>query len=224
MKLTGLRAWVFFESFDETKVITCTGGLVSTEAEKWYRVMEKGQGSKLPLEAGFPFRSPKQGAEQIKLVAGDVIYPLDPERFCKTSASLSAEQGTVDVGDDCDPGATILDGIPNVSGSLAGLFRYDDKTGEFDAVTADILNRFFDSVKDDGAGIYRHETRKDEPAYMLCCLNSNVEIGQKENWLFIPITISSMSMNLGNTDVQNKDLSWSKGEGPAVTYERVRTA
>jgi len=224
MKLTGLKAWVFFGSFDKEKVITCTGGApVLTEAEKWYRVMNKGAGSSLPLETGFPFKAPP-GAGQIALVAEDSVYPLDPARFCKTSASLSAEQGTVEVGDDCDPGATILDGVVNYSGSLAGLFRYNDETGDFDAVTDEILNRFFDVVEDDGGGVYLYRPLRDEPAYILCCLNSNAEAGQVENWIFMPIIISSMSMNLGNTDAQNKDLSWSKGEGPAVIYKRVKTA
>ncbi|MDR2923443.1 MAG: hypothetical protein LBU85_08905 [Treponema sp.] len=225
MKITGSKAWVFFDSFNADRVISYTGGApVSTEAEKWYRVMEKGEGSDLPFGVGFPFKSPKEGAEQIALVAGDSIYPLDPTRFCKTSASLSAEQGTVDVGDDCDPGATILDGVINVTGSLAGFFRYNDETGDFDSVTDDVVNRFFDVAEDDGAGIYALTKRTDDPTYILCCLNSNAAVGQLEPWLFVPVNISSMSMNLGNTDVQNKDLSWTKGEGPAVIYKRVKTA
>jgi len=225
MKLTGLKAWVFFDSFDKDKVITYSGGTpVLTEPEKWYRVMGKGAGSRLPFEAGFPFKAPKEGEEQISLVIGDSIYPLDPQRFCKTSASLQAEQGTVDVGDDCDPGATIPDGITTYSGSIAGFFRFNDETGEFDVVTDDIINRFFDTADDDGGGIYGLKKQTDKPTYMLCCLNSNAQVGQTENWLFLPIVISSMSISLGNTDAQNKDLSWSKGEGPAVVYKRVKTA
>jgi hypothetical protein len=226
MKITGSKAWVFFDSFDESKVISCAGGgsPVLTEAEKWYRVMEKGDGSNLPFERGFPFKAPKEGAEQITLVAGDVIYQLDPTRFCKTSASFSAEQGTVDVGDDCDPGATILDGIVGITGSLAGFFNYDEATGEFDYVTDDIINRFFDIAEDDGNGMYALRPRTDTPTYILCCLNSNATVGQTENWVFVPIIISSMSMSLGNTDAQNKDLSFSKGEGAPVMYKRLKTA
>jgi len=184
--------------------------------------MSKGAGSSLPFGKGFPFKAPK-GATQITLVSGDSIYPLDPSRFCKTSASLSAEQGTVDVGDDCDPGATIPDGITTYSGSLAGFFRFDDETGDFDVVTDEIISRFFDTAQDDGGGLYVHKPRVDEPVYMLCCLNSNAQAGQTENWIFMPIVISSMSVSLGNADAQNKDLSWSKGEGPAVVYKRVKT-
>jgi len=225
MKITGSKAWVFFDSFDESKVISFngTGAAPKTTAEKWYRVMNKGAGSTLPFEKGFPFKAPK-GAAQITLVSGDVIYPLDPTRFCKTSASLSAEQGTVDVGDDCDPGATIPDGVINVSGSLAGLFRYDDATGEFDLVTDEVVNRFFDIAEDDGNGIYKLRPRTDDPTYILCCLNSNAKTGQTENWLFVPVNISSMNMSLGNTDAQSRDLSFSKGEGAAVVYKRVKTA
>ena len=221
MKITGSKAWVFFDSFDKTKVIS-GGGSITTEAGKWYLIMEKGAGSELPLDVGFPFRAPND--EQIELAEGDRVYPIDPSRFCKTSASFSAEQGTVDVGDDCDPGATILDGIVKISGSLAGLFRYDDETGGFDETTDEIVNRFFNIVNDNGEGDYDLQERTDEPTYLLCCLNTNAKAGQIENWLFVPIVISSMSVSLGLSDAQNKDLSFTKGEGEAVIYKRPKAA
>jgi len=59
---------------------------------------------------------------------------------------------------------------------------------------------------------------------LLFCLNSNAKEGQIENWVFVPIVISSMSMSLGNTDAQNKNLSWTKGEGEAVIYKRPKAA
>jgi hypothetical protein len=222
MKLTGAQASVFIDSFDETKIIT-GGSVAQTEANKWYRIMEKGEGSDLPLKIGCLFLSPTAG-DQISLVPGDSIYPLDPSRFCKTSASFSAEQGTVDVGDDCDPGATILDGIVNITGSLAGFFRYDNATGDFDNVTDEILNRFFDITEDDGRGIYELRQRVDAEIYLLCLLNSGASEGQTENWIYAPIILPSMSMSLGNTDAQNRDLSFSKGEGPSGIYKRLKLA
>jgi len=223
MKITGAKAQVNLDNFNEENIITCEGGApIKTEPNTWYRIMEKGEGSELPLEKNYWFKSPS-GDEQITLVDGDSIYKPSPERFCKTSASLSAEEGTIDVGDDCDPGAFILDGIPNVSGSLAGLFRYDDATQEFDNVTSDALNKFFDIVEDDGKGLYELKSRENKQAQMMICLNSEAKVGQVENWLIIPVIISSASVNLGNTDAQNKDLSWSKGEGAAVVYKRLKT-
>ncbi|MCL2765599.1 MAG: hypothetical protein FWD40_10025 [Treponema sp.] len=221
MKITGSQAHVFFDSFDESKMISYSGTPQLTAANKWYLVFDKGAASNLPVEKGFPFRAP-QGTDQIALVAGDRIFPINEKRFCKTTASFSAEQGTVDVSDDCDPGATILDGIIKITGSLAGLFRYDDQSGEFDDVTDEMINRFFEIIEDDGNGIYSLKERNDTPIYILTCLNSNAKAGQTENWLFVPINISSMSMNLGNTDAQNKDLSWSKGEGKPVIYKRPK--
>jgi len=222
MKITGAKAWAFFDSFDQSKIISGSMSIISTEAGTWYRIIEKGENSNLPFFEGFPFRAPS-GSVQIALVPGDRIYPLEPRRFCKTTASVQAEQGTVDVGDDCDPGATILDGIINITGSLAGLFNYDDQTSDFSDVTDDIVNRFFDVIEDDGNGSYELSPRNDEPVYLLFCLNSNAKVGQIENWLFVPIVISSMSVSLGNTDAQNKDLSWSKGQGAAVVYKRPKT-
>jgi len=221
MKITGARAWVFFDSFDKDRIIDGETPMATKEA-MWYLIIGKGEDSKLPLSAGFPFRAPI--GEQIDLVPGDRIFPLDPKRFCKTTASLQADQGTIDVGDDCDPGATILDGIIKATGSIGSLFRYDDGTAEFDYATDEIVNRFFNIVNDDGAGMYELQERTDDPVYFLICLNTNAKVGQIENWLFIPIVISSMSMNFGNTDAQNKDLSWSKGEGEAVIYKRPKAA
>ena len=217
MKITGSKAWVFFDSFDETRIIS-TG---STVANDWYFIISKGAASSLPLEAGFPFRAPATGTQRT-LAAGDRVQRLDPMRFCKTSASFTAEEGTVDVGDDCDPGATILDGIVKTSGSLAGLFRYDDQTGEFDDITDEIINRFFEIVEDRGNGSYVRSPRNNVPAYLLTCLNSDAKSGQMENWLFMPIIISNMSMSLGNTEAQSRDLSFSKGEGKAVIYKRPK--
>ena len=222
MKITGSKAWVFFGSFDQSKIIQGTGE--STEAKKWYFILEKGEESNLPFSKGFPFRAPVDLSDQIDLAAGDRIFELDPSRFCKTSTDLNAEIGTVDVGDDCDPGATILDDIPKISGSLAGLFRYDDETGNFDDVTNDIIKRFFKTINDDSEGGYELIERTDDPVYLLFCLNSNAKEGQIENWVFVPIVISSMSMSLGNTDAQNKNLSWTKGEGEAVIYKRPKAA
>jgi len=221
MKITGAKAWVFFDSFDKDKIISGGAG-VTTKVGEWYLIMDKGEGSGIEPPKGFPFRAPKTG-EQIALVNGDRLFPLDPKRFCKTSASIQIEQGTVDVGDDCDPGATIPDHLFSASGSLAGLFRFDEEAMKFDNVTNDIINRFFDVVKDDSSGLYEYNPRNDDSVFLFCCLNSNAKIGQIENWIFLPIVISSLSISLGNTDAQNKDLSWSKGEGPAVIYQRPRT-
>ena len=212
---------VFFDSFDHEKTVSGPGR--ETEAGTWYRIMAKGENSNLPLPEGFVIHSPA-GGEQIELAAGDMLYPLDPQRFCKTSASLSAEQGAIEAGDDCDPGASILDGIVKVSGSVAGFFRYNDATGEFDSVTDEIVSRFFDTVQDDGEGGYGLTPYDETPAFLLVCLNSNAKIGQTENWLFLPVVFSSFSMNFGITDAQNKDLSWTKGEGPALIYKKTRTA
>ena len=128
--------------------------------------------------------------------------------------------GSVDVSDDCDPGATIPDGMLSISGSLAGLFRYDDETQDFDNVTDIVINRFLDIVEDNGSGAYTLSPQTDSQIYMLTLLNSGATKGQTENWLFTPISINSMSVNLGNTDAQNKDLSFTKGEGNPVIYKR----
>jgi hypothetical protein len=209
------------DSFDNSNVINGTGSNTTAAKEKYF-VISKGVGSSIPVVEGTFFIAPATGT-QIALIIGDKLLKIEPDRFCKTSASFEFAMGSVDVGDDCDPGATISDGILTITGSLAGLFRYDDVTGDFDNVTDIIVNRFLDIVEDDGAGTYITHTKTDAQIYMLTLLNSGGANGTLENYLFVPINITSMSMSLGNTDAQNKELSFSKGEGQALIYKVIKS-
>jgi hypothetical protein len=217
MKLAGNKAQIFLDSYNNSNVISGNGTNTTTASEKYF-VISKGTESAIPVIEGQFFIAPATGT-QITLVIGDRLLKIDPDRFCKTSASFEFSMGSVDVGDDCDPGATISDGILTITGSLAGLFRYDDVTGDFDNVTDIIVNRFLDIVDDNGAGTYTLHPKTDSQVYMLTLLNSGGPVGTLENWLFVPINITSMSMSLGNTDPQNKELSFSKGEGTAIIYK-----
>ena len=218
MKITGQKAQVFLDSFDNTAIITGDGTITTTEKTKYF-VIDKADTSNIPVDKGTFFISPAIPVSQIVLKTGDRLFELKEERFCKTTASFELSFGSVDVGDDCDPGATISDGILSISGSLAGLFRYDDITQDFDNVTDLIVNRFVDIIEDNGDGSYVLHNRSDSQLYLLTLLNSGGKIGQTENWLFCPININSLSISLGNTDPQNKDLSFTKGEGTPIIYK-----
>jgi hypothetical protein len=218
MKLTGQKAQVFIDSFNSSNIVEGTGSNTTTDETKYF-VISKGTASDVPVPEGAFFISPKTGETQIDLVTGDRLLKIDPERFCKTNASFEFSMGSVDVGDDCDPGATISDGIVTISGTLSGLFRYDDATGDFDNVTDIIVNRFLDIVDDNGEGVYTIHPRSDAQIYLLTLLNSGGGANTTENWLFVPITITSMSMSLGSSDPQNKELSFTKGEGSPLVYK-----
>jgi hypothetical protein len=218
MKITGNKAQVFIDNYNSTNVIE-GDGIITTDGKQKYFVISKGTGSGVPVVEGTFFMAPAVGETQITLVIGDRLLKIDPDRFCKTTASFEFAMGSVDVGDDCDPGATISDGILTITGSLAGLFRYDDVTQDFDNVTDIIVNRFLDIIEDDGEGTYNLHPRSDAQIYLLTLLNSGGGNGTTENWLFVPINITSMSMSLGNADPQNKELSFSKGEGKPTVYK-----
>jgi hypothetical protein len=216
MKITGQRAQIFIDNYNSTNVIVGTGSNTTTAKEKYF-VISKGASSDIKVAEGMFFIAPT--GTQITLVTGDKLLKIDPERFCKTSASFEFAMGSVDVGDDCDPGATISDGITTITGSLAGLFKYDDVTGEFDNVTDVIVNRFLDIIEDTGTGTLNLHPRSDAQIYLLTLLNSGGGTGTTENWLFVPINITSMSMSLGNADPQSKELSFSRGEGTPLLYK-----
>jgi len=220
MKITGSKAQVFIDEFKNESIIT-GDGTITTESKQKYFVIDKAEDSNIPVYKGAFFIAPELAgsSEQIILKEGDRLFKINEERFCKTNASFEFSFGSVDVSDDCDPGATISDGILTISGSLAGLFRYDDATQDFDNVTDIIVNRFLDIIEDNGNGTYELHPRNDNQIYLLTLLNSGGAKGQIENWLFCPININSMSMSLGNTDPQNKDLSFTKGEGLPLLYK-----
>jgi hypothetical protein len=218
VKITGQKAQIFLDNYSSTNVIV-GDGTVTTDGKQKYFVISKGAGSNIKVAEGTFFIAPKVGETQITLVAGDRLLKIEPDRFCKTTASFEFAMGSVDVGDDCDPGATISDGILTITGSLAGLFRYDDVTQDFDNVTDVVVNRFLDIIEDDGVGNYVLHPRSDAQIYLLTLLNSGGGAGTTENYLFVPINITSMSMSLGNADPQNKELSFSKGEGAPLIYK-----
>jgi hypothetical protein len=218
MKITGQKAQIFIDNFNSSNIVEGDGTITTTGKQKYF-VISKGSGSNVPVIAGTFFMAPNVGETQITLETGDRLLKIEPERFCKTTASFEFAMGSVDVGDDCDPGATISDGILTITGSLAGLFRYDDVSGDFDNVTDIVVNRFLDIVEDDGVGGYTLHSRSDAQIYLLTLLNSGGASRTMENWLFVPINITSMSMSLGNADPQSKELSFSKGEGAPLIYK-----
>jgi hypothetical protein len=221
MKITGQKAQVFIDNYNSSNVVIGTGSNATVGSQKYF-VISKGASSTVPVAEGTFFIAPIASETQITLVVGDRLLKIDPDRFCKTTASFEFAMGSVDVGDDCDPGATISDGILTITGSLAGLFRYDDVTQDFDNVTDIIVNRFLDIIDDDGEGVYTLHPRSDAQIYLLTLLNSGGGAGTTENYLFVPITITSMSMSLGNADPQSKELSFSKGEGSPIIYKRPK--
>jgi len=223
MKRTGAYAHVFYDTYDASRNITGDGQR-TTEPGQWYKIVSAAPGfgtvGHIPFDKGI-FRAPLTGT-QLTLYEGDVLFPINQSRICKTTCSVSMEEGTVDVSDDCDLGAFILDGNPQISGSLGKLFRYDNATEDFDEVTEEVLNKFVKTVKDDGAGTYEVSERENAQVELMINLNSNSKPGQTEHWLLMPAIISSASISLGNTDVQNQDMSFSKGEGDVVLYSAKR--
>ena len=206
------------------KILEGGGTPVLTEPKTWYYILKKADAaSGLPADIPVftPFQSPATGT-QFTLASGDQLLELDLERFCKTTADFSFEQGSIDVSDDCDPGAQIPDGITSISGSLSGFFRFDDVTQEFTDITEKIFNIFVPVIEDDGSGGITYTPQSNESAYLAICLNGNADTGQIENWLVTPIVITSISASGGNTDGQTMEISWNKGEGAAVKYSVPR--
>lgn len=196
---------------------------ITTQAGEWYLVLKKAATSGIPANVplGTPFMA-QAGGTQPALKTGDQLLQLDFERFCKTNADFSMEQGSIDVSDDCEPGAQIADGITTISGTLSGFFQFDDTTQEFNDMTDKVFNIFVPFVEDDGQGGYIFTEPVSERVIMGLCLNGNAAQGQIENWFLCPINITGISASGGNTDGQTLEISWTRGEGKAVKYSVPR--
>lgn len=192
----------------------------------WHEVLSRGAASALP--AGFieaaPFKTPDVGAAAaITLAAGDAVYPLTFERVCKTDVTIDAEEGIIDVTDDCESGynAVVLDGYVDLKGSLGGSAKMDDTTGVWKDDTLFALKKFFDYATDDGEGNYVFTPKVNEKLMLFICLNKDAAVGETQNWLITPALISSLSLGAGLKAAQKRDLSWSKAQGPAIIYART---
>jgi hypothetical protein len=225
-RLIGNKAYIFFDTYDQARIVH-GNGINTSQPKTWYFVVGRGEplsGIPAGFGSGSIFRSPNAGSTQLIFKAGDRVMPIDPQRFCKTNADYSVEQGVVDVGDDCDPGATVLDGIIKLSGSFSGFFQEDIETGEFTDVTMELLNRYFAIAEDDGHGVYSITDRTADIMFLMILLNSDVKAGQMEKWLLTPIVLPSLSSSIGMTDAQNMDISWQQGEGKPLIYRVPRDA
>lgn len=197
----------------------------TTTANTWYEILTAGASTALPSSmVGLVFRSPDTSSTQITLATGDSVYPLTLTQICKTDAEITCEEGTIDVTDDCENGynAYILDGYRDVSGTLNGFLKFDDATGELMSGAAEMLGRFFTVVTDDGDGTYVVTSAENEAFLLFMCMNKDAAVGDIQNWIILPILLSSLGTGAGLKDAQKRDLSFSKAQGsPACNYQRT---
>lgn len=199
-----------------------TGALT---ANAWYEILTIGGTTALPT--GFPvgaaFKTPDTSGTAITLAAGDSVYPLTLTQMFKTDANVQSEEGTVDVTDDsnADYISEILDGYRKVSGTLNGFAKVDDATGVMATDTSTILDRFFAKATDDGEGVYTWTAPANEKFLFFMCLNKDAVATGTQNWLVIPILLTSVATGAGLKDAQKRDLNWVKAEGPCFRYTRV---
>jgi hypothetical protein len=199
---------------DDGQTAELTSG--STVAGKIYFVRAKGAGSVIPVDEGMMFFGPTAAKT---LVSGDRLLPLDPEKVCKTSASISVDKGSVDASDDCQTGS-VSSGAVTFSGSLDGLFHFDEKTGEFNNVTKAILNKFFDLVHDTKSAI-TVAPKNDGAVYMIATLGDAAQAGGYQQYLCAPINLTADSFKMGNGDAFGHSISFGQAPGAAHLYERL---
>jgi len=221
--LSGVKTMVTFAS---KGALVEGDGLTALQPNTWYQintVATSGSGLPTDIETAL-FETPDStSATEITPATGDSVYPLTLKKICKTDAEVSAEEGTIEVTDDCEEGyvANILDGFANITGSLNGFMKYDEATGEIVETVEDVLGRFFAIVKDDADGNYIFNERENESLLLFMLLNKNAKVGQVQNWFIIPVLLNSLSTGAGLKDAQKRDIAWVKAQGFASQYQRT---
>jgi len=221
MKKSGMSRRAFLAI--DPAIIDGGGSTLLTKPNAFYLIIEKAPDTALPAEVplNVPFKTPDTG---IQLKAGDRLFELDMERYCKTNASFSFAQGTIDAGDDCTPGAKIRDGITTASGNLDSFLFFDEATEQLVDVSKMLLNLFISTMDDDGQGGYSYNPASDPRIYLGLCLNEDAKADNIENWVICPIVIPSLDLPGGNTDMQSMSVPWELGDGIPVLYNVPRAA
>lgn len=200
-------------------------GIAALADNSWF-MLDKiaASGSQLPIgKLTAMFKSPDSG-NAITPIVDDNVFPLTLAIQCKVTAEVNTEKGVIDVSDDCGDGyiSNIVDGFSNISGSYSQFLKFDD-ADKFaqNSEQKKVLNRFYDTVVDDGAGNYTLTDKNDDPYYLFIFLNRKAAIGEKVNVLIIPVILSATASSLDNKAGINLDVTWTKAEGWAGLYERT---
>jgi hypothetical protein len=201
-------------------------GITPLSDNSWYMIDAiASSGSTLPIgKVGAIFKTPDSG-NAITPIVGDDVFPLTLTVQCKVTAEVNNEKGVIDVSDDCGDGyiSSIVDGFTNISGTYSQFLKFDFDADKYDLneQQKEVLNRFYDTVDDDGAGNYTVTDKNDDPYYLFIYLNRKAAIGEKINILIIPTILSAAANGLENKAGINFDVTWTKAEGWAGVYERV---
>lgn len=205
-------------------------GIAALGDNAWYRIDAYAGTSTLPFDPGGIkrfFKSPDSGNAIIPAV-GDDVFPTPLTKVCTVDISLSSVKGTIDVTDKCSDGynENIVDGFTGSSGSFNAFLGYSETTGKLNAEQVEFLNRFYDIQDDDGAGVYALTPKNDNDLLLAILKNEDqaAVVGNTQEWVLIPVILTSMTNDDPLKGAQNQDLSWEKGEGPATLYSRVTNA
>ena len=194
--------------------------------DSWFLINAVAGVSTLPLGVGYVFKSPDSG-NAITPAIGDDLYPLTLTKICKVDATVATEKGTIDVTDDCSNGYNqfIVDGFTDISGDISAFLKFNDPLGGLVTTQKEWLNRFFDLVTDDGAGVYVLTPKNDTDILLGILMNSDqaAEL-DVQVWLLVPAILSGLTLDKPLKGVQNFDASWTKAQGPSSIYERTTNA
>lgn len=199
-------------------------GITALADNAWFRINKKAAaGTTLPLLVDSVFKTPDSG-NAITPIVDDDVYPLTLVQICKADASVANEKGTIGITDDCSNGynENVPDGFTDISGDISAFMRFLSPGGGLNVTQKAFLNKFYDNVDDDGAGVYTR-TEKNDDDILIAILQDNkqIAVGTIQAWLLVPAILGSLTTDKPLKGGQNFDMSWTKGEGPATAYYRT---
>lgn len=198
--------------------VTTPGAL---SGEKFFKITQiAAESSGFPVTA--KVNSVVYNKPAITIVSGDGAKPftLTKLAFATGEIPLSASKEKFDNTLQDDTAKSYEEGErPEITGSIPGYFVAPDAT-----VKA-ILNRFFEVVSDDGAGVRTYSGIQSGTLHLFLGRNETTTVGQIEIMQYLPVIVDSLTIDKPKEGPQLFNLNYTVvgGERPSI-YERTITA
>ena len=154
--------------------------------------------SALPTGAAVGYLFQADGTEDITS-SGDKVLPITFEDLCDIQKwSLDYSKSEVDVTTLCSTSSKYLAGLPDISGSVEGVYTI----GATD-VTDGFVNGFVDIVRQaDAGGAISIDSINDDPIVAILYKQKDGSSGEVEEFYVAPITITSYSDSVAQGSAQ----------------------
>ncbi|WP_028973281.1 hypothetical protein [Spirochaeta cellobiosiphila] len=192
-------------------------GSTQITKDSFYKILAKGAGSGLPepVPVGYPFYC----STDITLATGDSIAEwVFSKMGIAKDMDMSFSKENMDATTQIDENyAYVPAKFSKNSGTLNAIYESTDETAK------NLLNKFFPSIEDDGAGSYTFKSVNSDVLWFATTLFETTEIGKVEVTIFKPCMINGGSLKKPMEGVLEFNFNYDVdgSQKPLVYYRKV---